>query len=463
MEGLQAMSRLITPGVDIAVLLSDGTPSEQLIDNDPRPIEECLRQLRKPSVLLHTLGFGNFNTHVLQRLAEIGGGEFHSNQLDVGALRQTFRHLSVSVSTLRSSVLTHGETALAPLPPREMEPEDAWESQEKSLSEVTSAWIMLPGKETGSLEAQGDARKVWLHKKPFAAGALRYAMHFFISREQQNKRDERGLHLVVKESKFVSACSTPQQVHVAFLANHRRAEGLARAFNECVEGRLGEERSKLFKVQFTPAFIIQLRDVATESGYRYVTAEKYIPGVYMKFNGNDGYVNTSKDTKDIANVVAAFSHFTFDQTEGAELCVDIQGVGIMWTDPQLHSTDKTFGPADLGLDGMRRFFRSHRCTDLCRELGLRHVDSESLAFGGAQTLEVDVVENRKCLICFVGERVMICRPCGHLCYCPSCVPTPRRHGEKCPVCRQGVANFTESTSEELTTYLRDSVLQKDKH
>lgn len=48
-----------------------------------------------------------------------------------------------------------------------------------------------------------------------------------------------------------------------------------------------------------------------------------------------------------------------------------QGVGDLYTDPQLHTLDgEGYGEGNLGLRGMALFFRTHECNALCRRLGL---------------------------------------------------------------------------------------------
>jgi len=372
-----------------------------------------------------------------------------------------------------------GEKALSPLPEKEMEPESAWEKVPHeqllvdSISQELSGHIMLPPKENprGDLQAIGDQRRCFLHRKPFAMGALRYAYHLWW--KAMSRGIEKTWHLVVKESKFAISEECPQQVLSFFLSNHRRAQGLAAEFNLKLKEEVGEAESQ---VDFVPAYVFQLSDASKKSGFRYVTAEKYIAGAYTKLNSNDGWVNPLAEGTAVARVAAAFSHFSYDTTDGDELCVDVQGCGLKWTDPQLHSRAREFGPGDLAANGMKLFFRSHRCTDLCRALRLRQVDPETLALGkGLEPLpkaasassssapaasssssssskvaalrpeeEMPKQQPAECLVCLDGKRSVLCRPCGHFCLCTECAQDLKnleKNSRLCPVCRQFVDQF----------------------
>ena len=53
------------------------------------------------------------------------------------------------------------------------------------------------------------------------------------------------------------------------------------------------------------------------------------------------------------------------------MIVDIQGVGNVLTDPQIHCLDKhRFGKGNLGYLGMLMFFNTHECNEHCHNLGL---------------------------------------------------------------------------------------------
>ena len=80
-----------------------------------------------------------------------------------------------------------------------------------------------------------------------------------------------------------------------------------------------------------------------------------IPGKYVKFNSNSGYVS-----EDHRRTPQAFSHFSFEESNREKMIVDIQGVNDIWTDPQIHSANGLdYGDGNLGIRGMALFLLSH--------------------------------------------------------------------------------------------------------
>lgn len=66
----------------------------------------------------------------------------------------------------------------------------------------------------------------------------------------------------------------------------------------------------------------------------------------------------------------AFSMYSWLASGGRTMVVDVQGVGDLYTDPQLHSVGSQFGDSDLGIRGMALFHASHEHSALEHALGL---------------------------------------------------------------------------------------------
>jgi len=109
------------------------------------------------------------------------------------------------------------------------------------------------------------------------------------------------------------------------------------------------------KVIFVEAFALKMKE---RKGSPVWGAELYIPGPYIKYCDNYGWVNPNMER----NTPYAFSHFTYEASQRQLLIVDIQGVADQYTDPQIHAVyEKGFGLGNLGELGIQKFFETHQC------------------------------------------------------------------------------------------------------
>mmetsp|Transcript_2286 Transcript_2286/g.4601 ORF Transcript_2286/g.4601 Transcript_2286/m.4601 type:complete len:786 (-) Transcript_2286:414-2771(-) len=197
---------------------------------------------------------------------------------------------------------------------------------------------------------------VKLENKPFAAGAMRecFAMKKLSNWSSQNWKSANNM--VAKRYKTL-------------VDNGAYYDDMLLQMDS---KRLGLEYNKTHppkQVDFMQVCLVDLHDVPEDQS-RY-SLEHLLDGEYIKYNSNQGFVEGQEDCV-IRNTPQAFSHFTFEYTKGASLVVDVQGVGDLYTDPQIHTCDgEGYGEGNLGLRGMALFFRAHTCNALCKRLHLQ--------------------------------------------------------------------------------------------
>ena len=123
------------------------------------------------------------------------------------------------------------------------------------------------------------------------------------------------------------------------------------------------------KIHFIRAYAIEFPD---REGQPWFAVERYITGTdmygagYIKHNTNAGFVDT--ELRRVTPQV--FSAHSFYASQGQRLVADIQGVGDLYTDPQVLSCDYRFGEGDMGPRGMALFFKNFRHCSVSDALGI---------------------------------------------------------------------------------------------
>jgi hypothetical protein len=231
----------------------------------------------------------------------------------------------------------------------------------KLMVDAFSADVVMHGASTlDDLMAHDDNNKIsttelTIYKRswPFAQGAIRVATYACTAASTNR--------LVVKSFKR----GGKQLPH---LIEDMRCQALCKAFALEFNALLGEE----YSIDFI--MVTCLKPKGTASGDECMTLEPFIHGTYVKYNSNSGYVNEDNPNDPVNQAAQAFSHFTFERSRGYFLISDLQGVGHLLTDPAIHTLDpQRFKLADtnLGQDGFKFFFATHKCNAICHKLGLK--------------------------------------------------------------------------------------------
>ena len=102
----------------------------------------------------------------------------------------------------------------------------------------------------------------------------------------------------------------------------------------------------------------------------YVIHEDYLPGVFKKWVGNNGFILPE------SKLLPAFTHWSWVHTGGEIMVTDLQGVcrpdlqSYLLTDPVILSASAggLYGCTDTGIEGMSMFFLNHTCNEFCNFL-----------------------------------------------------------------------------------------------
>jgi len=224
--------------------------------------------------------------------------------------------------------------------------------------------------------------RVCISRSPFDEGVMRYA-HLFRDQAMKN----RCLAAKVIKRFGSRRATTPEQGVI-----HLKSKVLADLKTQIISQYLARDFNRqlatygLSGIDFLDVFVYELEQTR-DNHYKWFSAEPFMAGSFRKYNNNKGWFLKKKELSN-SNVIQAFSHFTFQHTQAQIMVVDLQGVGNLLTDPQIHTySGKGFGEGNLGFRGQLEFFSSHKCTDVCQALNLTHPFT-SLSAKGTCTLSL---------------------------------------------------------------------------
>jgi hypothetical protein len=239
-----------------------------------------------------------------------------------------------------------------------------------------------------------------------------------------------GPVLVSKESRFVEDKGNADccEYHKSFCRTQLKAKRLAEKFNKKLTALAGVDHT-VPRVAFLDCMVYAPRD-ENKGRFGLLVEKRLDPAKYKKWNSNAGYVRGQKnndgeavfqfesfadelgmivesdeeegsDSEDdeeeetekhirhirgpmplsweAADIPQAFSHFTYQHTRRKMLVCDLQGVLddscipplFELTDPAIHYRSSggcvnVYGRTDKGEHGILDFFKTHKCSELCR-------------------------------------------------------------------------------------------------
>lgn len=100
----------------------------------------------------------------------------------------------------------------------------------------------------------------------------------------------------------------------------------------------GEEFNRHNPPKKVDIFMMAVLEFVDRPGKPLFHIEHFIEGSYIKYNSNSGFVENAVTRQ----TPHAFSHFTFERSGHELIVVDVQGVGDLYTDPQIHTADGEF-------------------------------------------------------------------------------------------------------------------------
>ena len=220
-----------------------------------------------------------------------------------------------------------------------------------------------------TVSADASNRQKWKNEETYV---------YFEKKRQVGKGGMRDCYLVW-EADGLSAGRMPyQMIGKVFQADIQSTleDYMNEAITQCVADTYAQEYNKLGvpnKVSFLACYVVKMAAKGRNGEDVVFTMEPMLKGIYEKHNNNVGQVFTQNHTAE------AFSHFTFESSNKKLLVCDLQGVGGMYTDPQIHSIDggEEFGLGNLGTEGIRKWLATHKCGPLCTALELPPIGVEA--------------------------------------------------------------------------------------
>lgn len=401
------------------VFLSDGKPYEKrtvltLFD------KQLLQKHRANSFELHAVAFGSQSEHWhhLRSLAEVTGGTFQTSSMEQLQLHQAFTSIAATITS------SSGDRSATPLRSAALDiPFDPLcrETKCKRRCRLIQQRHKKKNKWTYVDEEMvlAEVVSVTVDMKPFNFGGMRLVFGMWDASTKNSQHPMVAKRLIQKPH-----ADKEEMLH--FCRCTSIAIGLRESFKQALK-KVNVEIS----IWFVPCYLYEYE---SGCGISYFVGEQRLEGHFVKFNGNNGYVNEEAKLETETEILQALSHYSYFRSKGSILLIDLQGVidngWVLLTDPQLHSRTKKYGRADLGLEGIKSFFESHQCGPTCEKLQLQEQTTELLR-------QLQLERDRRCQVCMNAASKTVLEPCGHSAICRTCaLQLLESSSALCPLCRK---------------------------
>jgi hypothetical protein len=217
---------------------------------------------------------------------------------------------------------------------------------------------------SGLLDIKGNQVKyekrsvdIWLAKQPFAKGSVRFAFAALIDFGTSESPDL--VRVVMKESIFQSAHYNTMK----YCKDSIEVQVVSKLIAEEFMIKLEEGEVKFLDVDL----------VYVEKTGTYYSMEIFVGGKFKKWTNNFGVVNED----DYSAPLNAFSHWTYQATNEYLIVSDLQGFksdgAYLLTDPAIICADDwdRFSSTNLAKKGIKKFFQTHKCNQVCEKLKLK--------------------------------------------------------------------------------------------
>mmetsp|Transcript_70230 Transcript_70230/g.139081 ORF Transcript_70230/g.139081 Transcript_70230/m.139081 type:complete len:673 (+) Transcript_70230:56-2074(+) len=423
------------------ILLSDGQINswnkDSLVDLFEKELLSTVRIQGARSFEVHAVAFGPDCEawENLRPLAEITGGTLHEAALNLADLRVAFTSISMTISSDRVTDMQEEDKAQVRQAAALQIPFDPLFGNTVCTlvcKRMRHHYDRVKWRFNDRVKMSSQRVSVAVDPKPFDYGGMRlvYTM---------KDASEPDTSMVAK--RLIKRAHADREQMLPFCRCTSLAIEIRKSFLPALKKASEPQR----QIWFLICYLYEYEP--SHGGSAYFVAEQRLDGKFTKFNGNNGFVNEgAADTE----IMQAFSHYSFIKTNGMFMVVDLQGVvdkgQYLLTDPQVHSRDRlSYGRGDLGFEGIKGFFETHKCGRTCRALDLPGKQAALL-----KSLELQ--KDRRCQLCVDAPSKTSFKPCGHSVACRTCaLRLFETNRPSCPICRQLVTDFEEGLFSKTNT------------